>query len=321
MNEQSNNLSKLSPNELNELLYYIINNKFAYRKSLGLNENVTFGIEIEYERMIKYFVDKFIRKNYPYWISKKDESLTFGGEIASPIMKDEIKYWKQIKEICTYLKTKHVITDDGAAGHIHIGAHILGKDIIKWRKFLKTYTIFEDIIFKALYGDSNNPRKKINEFASPISDIIYKRLSIINKLDDTNRLKNKLPGFSKSQAINFMNIVSLDLDQEYEKNTIEFRSPNGTVNENVWQNNINILTKLIINSNNIDEELLDYYINNCRASADKIYTYNEVCLKKALIFSDLIFENEIDKLYFLKQYIKNFMPSSSMPFKKIKSKK
>ena len=36
------------------------------------------------------------------------------------------------------------------------------------------------------------------------------------------------------------------------------------------------------------------------------YRYNEVCLKDALEFVDLVFDSNIDKIYFLKQYLKDF---------------
>lgn len=112
-----------------------------------------------------------------------------------------------------------------------------------------------------------------------------------------------------------MNINTMNINKVFEKNTIEFRSPNGSADEIVCQNNINALIKLIINSKEIDEEFLNYKLKD-RASVEKIYTYNEVYLKKALEFADLIFEDDIDKIYFLKQYIKDFKESSNLPFEK-----
>ncbi|MBR2708000.1 MAG: amidoligase family protein [Bacilli bacterium] len=315
----SDKFSKLDNKKLLELLSYIVNENLKYRD--GLDIDATFGIEIEYEGILKYMINRHIKNNFQTWKIKEDESLVFGSEIISPIMTDEIEYWKQIKEICKFLKRMHVVTNDNAAGHIHIGTHILGKDIEKWRKFLKTYTIYEDILFRFLYGDKISARKRILKYSKPISDLLKLELDKINHLEDINQIKNILPPYSKTQAINFMNIKTSCIDLLAEKNTIEFRSPNATVDEIVWQNNINTLAKLIINSKNIDESFLDYKISeNENATEKRMYTYNEICLKKALEFTDLIFDKDIDKIYFLKQYIKKFKQSNSLPYEKKKVK-
>lgn len=315
MKSTSDEFSKYSNKELQELILYILKEELKYRENIGIQEDATFGIEIEYEGLLKNIINRYIRKNYPKWNVKSDESLIVGSEITSPIMNDEIKYWKQLKEICEYLKKKHAITNDNAAGHIHIGAHILGKDIEKWRKLIKVYAIYEDILFRFLYGDKISARREILVYSRPISDQIVNRLEKINELEDIKQIKNVLPPYSKSQAVNFMNINTMYIDSVFEKNTIEFRSPNGTINEIVWQNNINTLIKLIINSKDIDEDLLNYKIKK-HASEEKIYTYNEVYIKKALEFIDLIFDDDLDKIYFLKQYIKDFKESSYLPLKK-----
>lgn len=316
MENTSDKFSKLNPSELQEMILYILKENLEYRDNLDIKDNITFGIEIEYESLLKIFIDKYIKKNYSSWKVKSDESLILGSEIISPVMNDEIIYWKQLKEICIYLKKRNVITDDNAAGHIHIGTHIIGKSIEKWRKFIKTYAIYEDILFRFLYGDKISARKKILDYSRPISDLIANRIDKLDKLEDIRQIKSALPPYSKGQAINFMNINTLYIDSFHEKNTVEFRSPNATVDEIVWQNNINALIKLIINSEKIDEEFLDYKIKT-GALDKKTYSYNEINLKKALEFIDLIFESEIDKLYFLKQYIKDFQAASNLPFEQM----
>ena len=91
----------------------------------------------------------------------------------------------------------------------------------------------------------------------------------------------------------------------FNKNTVEFRSPNATIEEIVWQNNINAFTKLMLAATKglIDEECLDYKISNF---TNYDFMYKEICLKSVLEFVDLIFDNNLDKIYFLKQYFKDF---------------
>ena len=57
----------------------------------------------------------------------------------------------------------------------------------------------------------------------------------------------------------------------------------------------------------IDSEFLDYKLNHeYFPYLENEYLYNEVNLKKVLEFVDLIFDNNLDKIYFLRQYLKGF---------------
>lgn len=294
--------SQLRGKELEELIEYIINTKLIYRKGLGLEETVSFGIEIEYERALKQIVDAYIKYNFPGWNSKEDESLTIGGEITSPIMGDGEKYWQELKEVCTFLKRLHVITTDNAAGHIHIGSQILGNEVESWRKFVKTYAVYEDILFRFLYGEMQKGRKRIKIYAAPISGMIIKSINDIEEAKTLQQLLWHLPLDQKTKAINFTNVNSYDTARRKYKNTIEFRMPNGTANEIIWQNNINALTKLLLASETIDEDFLDYQIEH--ENTPSSITYEEICLRKALELVDLIFDSDIDKIQFLNQYLK-----------------
>lgn len=299
--------SQLRGKQLEELIEYIINAELTYRNDLGIDEQVSFGVEIEYERALRQIVDTYIKYKFPQWHSKDDASLTLGGEITSPIIGDDEKHWRELKAICTFLKRLNVITNDNAAGHIHIGAQILGDDLESWRKFAKTYAIYEDILFRFLYGEMQKGRKKIKTYAAPISKMIIKSIDEINSSKTPQELIWALPLYKKEKAINFTNVNIHDIARKKYKNTIEFRIPNGTVNEIIWQNNINALIKLLLAQKNIDEEFLDYQITNENIPAS--ITYEEICLRKAIELVDLIFEEDIDKVYFMKQYLKQKKPS------------
>ena len=87
------------------------------------------------------------------------------------------------------------------------------------------------------------------------------------------------------------------------RNTIEFRSPNGTFEPVIWQNNLNLFTKMIEKVKTIDVEKLYYdYFSNFSISVNE---YNKIYFEDAIRFADLIFDKNIDKMYFLRQYLKN----------------
>ena len=94
----NNNLSQLRGYDLLELLEIIENLFIEYRNNLQLPPNITFGVEIEYERTNKTVVDEYIESNFPKWYSGYDPSLNSGGEIDSPILRDEKQCWKELKK-------------------------------------------------------------------------------------------------------------------------------------------------------------------------------------------------------------------------------
>lgn len=311
--EKNDNFAFLRGMDLQQLLVETENYLLEYREKLDLPNNVTFGIEIEYENVFKKMVDKFIKNNLKKWESINDDSLSFGGEITSPVMVDNIEYWQDLKIVCEYLSKKKANTSNNAGGHIHIGTCILGKDIDAWKSFLKLYTIYENVIFRFVYGDKISSRKKMLKYAPPIADSIY---NIIPSIDRANSLfdiallaqKNTLLN-SKYAALSFFHVNFNNPENNNMKNTLEFRSPNATTNAVIWQNNINAFTKMLVASKNqvMEEDFLDYKLKHeFLPYLGNEYMYNEVNLKNVLEFVDLIFDNNLDKVYFLRQYLKNF---------------
>lgn len=295
--------TKLTSKELKEILKYIDNKTLEYRDKLDIPEDITFGIELEYEKIPKEIVDLYIKKYLPTWESSTDASLKNGGEVISQIMRDKPKYWTQIKK--AYRLMKYSDTYHNAGGHIHIGANILGDDLNKWKLYLKLYTAYENILYRFYYGDKLNGRKYLFKYARPVADRFHGRIDDIESIED---LKKLLYFNNKYNALNFNNNSFLNSDSPIvNKNTIEFRIPNATKSEIICQNNINTSIKQLLCVSEINEDFLDYKLNNEYISFyDNPYLYNIVNLKNALEFVDLVFDNTQDKIYFLKQYLKNY---------------
>lgn len=295
--------------DLQDLIVETENYLLEYRDKLNLPSDVTFGVELEYEGILKSKIDIFINRNLKEWTSKRDGSLNSGGEIISPVMIDEIKYWQELKKVCNHLSKRKADTLHNAGGHIHIGTCVLGEDIEAWRNFLKLYTAYENIIFRFIYGDKISGRKKLFQYAPPIADLLHEELSNINKVDSLSHLSCFLPMYERYAALNFRNVDFRDPKNKCWKNTLEFRSPNATTSEIIWQNNINTFTKMLLVSRDkaMDEEFLDYKLSHeYLPYSGNEYMYNDVSLKNALEFVDLVFDNNLDKIYFLRQYLKNF---------------
>ena len=202
-----------------------------------------------------------------------------------------------------------MVTTNNAGGHIHVGAHILKGDYNYWRKFIKLYATYEHVLFRFLYGDKITARKNLIKYARPISNKVFMNIKLINEAKDMNEIRSAILAKDRYQSINFNNINFLKSSLKAYRNTVEFRSPNSSVDEVIIQNNINALTKLInsVKDSDFDEEFIDYKIEHSDISSQKRdVMYNEVCLKDSLELVDLIFDNNKDKIYFLKQYLKEF---------------
>lgn len=295
--------------DLQELIVQIENYFLEYREQLDLPNNLTFGVELEYEKVSRKTISNYVKKNLYDWNSKSDGSLESGGEVISPVMTDQKKYWQELKEICDFLSKKKADTMHNAGGHIHLGVCILGDDVEAWRQFLKLYMIYESVIFRFIYGDKIGGRKKLYKYAPPISDKLYNYLSLINQAKNIMEIRYSLPTDDRYYALNFCNVDFYDPKTSTHKNTLEFRSPNASTNAVIWQNNINTFAKMLIASKTkvMDEEFLDYKLKNEYFTySGNEQLYNNICLKNALEFSDLVFDNNLDKIYFLRQYLKDF---------------
>lgn len=305
-NNRNDKFSSFRGIDLQELIVQIENFMLEYRTTLNLDKNVTVGMEIEYEKLNQSIVDDYVYNNNLLWDSKDDGSVS-GGEITSPKCMDTIKTWHELRNICEFLKKQKATTDYKAGAHVHIGAHILGKDIKTWLNFLTIYVVYKHILFRYSFNNQISGRKYMLEYATPVADRIYQTLKLINKCKNVSELYDLLPD-DKRQAINFQHVKFYDILNDKIKNTIEFRMPNGTIEEVIWQNNVNTFSKLILSSKSptFDREFLEYKLENERVSSNNIIMYNVVCLKNALEFVDLIFDNNLDKAYFLKQYLKGF---------------
>ena len=304
---KNNYFSYLRGSDLQEVLVDVENYFLTYRDTLNLPQELTFGVELEYEKLFKILTDEFLDVNFLYsWKSINDGSLTLGGEVVSPILNDDISTWDQLQKICQFLAKYNADTFHNAGGHIHIGANILGEDIESWKIFLKLYTIYEHVLFRFAYGDKLNARKGIKNYAFPSKENLNMALLFLDDAIDLSDIYYAIPNHSRYQALNLSNVHFIMFEtQKKFINTIEFRFPNASSSEIVWQNNINAFAKMLLTAKNklIDEEFLDYKI---KASKDEYINYDFIDLNGALEFVDLVFDNNLDKIYFLRQYFKNY---------------
>lgn len=325
----NDNLSKMNISDQINILFQIKQYSLELRNILNISNNITFGLEIEFENAKRNIIESELLKQYKtgIWPVVNDESLYNGGEINSPILTDTINTWTDLEEICTIV-SKNAYVLDNTGGHIHIGMNILGNNPKYWANFVKLWMAYENIIFRFLYGEYTTPRNNILNQARPISKDLIDKLesgritNYENKLNASYIIKLLDSGESfierRKRSINFTNISNID-PYKYDYNqfmqTIEFRSPNGSFNPIIWQNNINLLIKLLLyaKSDNFDEETIINRIKLLKEDniPSNIYKYSRIYNEQLLELCDLIFTNNLDKIYFIRQYYKDGTVSSN----------
>lgn len=309
-------LSLMKGIDLQELLYRLDNYYLELREKLGFSDSVTFGLELEFEKAERRRIDEKLENAglYPEWDLKNDASLDRGAEINSAILRDKEENWISLRNVCDIVK-EHAIIGKNSGGHIHIGTQVLGSNKEHWLNFIKLWSIYENIIFRFLYGDSLTHRASLERYAPPMAKSLWEEYNSLKRVIARNMsfayMISELQ-YDRYNAINFHNVSN---PREYcSRNTIEFRCPNGTLEPVIWQNNVNLLVNILKYSkdSSFDNDTID---KRKEINADKYYElewYNQIYLVQALELADMLFDNNLDKVYFLRQYLKSFQIGASV---------
>lgn len=301
-------LSKLSERELKEYKEFLSEYYIDYRESLNLDDNIQFGIEIEYDDFPKVRVDDFFMLREPNWTSTYETSLPFGGEAVSPILKDNKSSWDSIKEVCEFLRIAGANESESAGAHIHVCADIIGTNVYNWEKLIKLIMAYENVLYRFSAGEYTRLRDNFRTVCPPIAlDLLEYYLE---KKDADASFTNigimSMLNKSRFQSFNFRNLKLYNIYDRVGKNTIEFRFPNATLEPIIWQNNINTFVRFLLASKNeIDDEYVDYRIDKLYDHYDDGF-YDYIDEEGALHFADQVFNNDLDKAAFLREYYKDF---------------
>ena len=323
-------LSSISKKDLEDILNVLNKYYLEFRDKLGLSFKETFGIEIEIENYIEWGKFKFFELPSQLsnvlgngkWDVRNDLSLYQGREFVSPILTDKKEDWESIKMACEFSSAVGKI-DVNCASHIHGGAQILGENYIYWYRFFKLWSIYENVIYRFFYGEYLTNRPKMLKYARPAASFLDERLKLLKsnteyKLIDMLRIiepKGVDEKYTKNFGISYWRMLAddnYDLYEDFNKMndgcTLECRVPNPTLDEIVWQNNINFFIKLMLfcKSDKFNDDILDRRKKEVFENFSNLPMYSNIYLEQAIELSDMIFDNNLDKLYFLRQYVKSF---------------
>lgn len=229
---------------------------------LDLPSSMTLGAEIECvgayktdildleKRLAKYGVDylhKF-RVKYDTSVMKNDKKQQLGAEVVTGVMEDTIEDWTNFRNACLFLKAIGCEANRTCGGHIHIGTNTLGVDKKAWEVFLKTWAEAEPLIYMISNRRGEKTRKGVDHYAK-LSD------SSIHSIDwKSVKIKDENDVFRIAEAISYdswmmyddryrgLNLTNVGLK---EKNTVEFRLSNGSVDYGVWRENMMLYGRMM----------------------------------------------------------------------------
>ena len=196
------------------------------------------------------------------------------------------------------------------------------------------WSVYENIIYRFSYGEYLTHRLKTNIYAKPAAKFFDEGLvNIQGKLNDKlYKVLYHIYPFSskidnlKTYSLSYWHMLcdaNYEIYEDYNKVnrycTIEYRCSNGTFDEIVWQNYINFFVKMMVycKSEYFDEEILNRRKEKLGNIFNNIEEYSKIYLEQVLEFYDMIFDNNLDKIYFLRQYLKSF-EVSQISFSKAK---
>ena len=343
-------ISEIKSDDLEQLMFWLNKYYLEYRNGIGIDESITFGIEIEMEHFrcsVEEYYDFQLLINQivgnDRWDTKNDLSLRhgigyetkFGREISSDILTDTRKTWIDIANVCKVASLYGSIGGKSGA-HVHVGAQILGSNTLYWYRFLKLCSVYENIIYRFGYGEYLNHRPMMESKTKPAALLYQSKLPEIEKMLDGDlihilwKLNPKQESSSldllKYYGISFWHMLCDDdwnLYQNYDVCnkycSVEYRAPNGTFDPIIWQNNINFFVKLLLycKSLRFNDDIISKRREKIYNDLGDINRYAEIYYEQALELCDMIFDNNLDKIYFMRQYLKSF-EKANKPFVRAK---
>lgn len=298
---------------MDNIMSKVYNTDFNYDTVINISKDITFGTEIEFSGACYNDVQKLLKKqnNRLNGYKLKDDATVqcfglnskVGGELTTPICNDNIKTWKNLKYACELLISADAKINRNCSSHIHVGSNIFENNIKYSMRFFKLWAVYEDIIFYFCCNENKTLRNNINSYSKEIGRDIFLMYDqyYYNDSEIFEHLTSALK--SKTHAIRLSDF-----------NTIEIRVPAGTLNPTIIQNNINFFIKMILycKSNKYNERMINEKLEKYNKTKLVIERYNDIDIEKACELANLIFDNELDKIKFLKQYLKVFKKNNRL---------
>lgn len=245
-----------------ESLYNMVrdpsNIDYQYENVLGGSQN-TFGIEIEFVGANLNSVardlhaaglvpspthDSYHSNRVPgMWAVERDGSVSsgdIGGEVISPVLTDTPETWRQLEKVCEIIKRNGGRVDVRCGGHVHVGADPLDERSWRWIRLARIVAGFEDVIYRiAAGGESGGVHRgesRSFNYSAPMPDA-SQQFFRDRRVNPNNLISQLSP--SRYYGLNLRNVGPGN------KNTVEFRHFNGSLDPKQIQANVKISNAIV----------------------------------------------------------------------------
>lgn len=181
------------------------------------------------------------------WRLERDGSVSIGaggGELVSPVLQDTPETWRTIEKICEVAKRHGATINDRCGGHVHISMDPLDTARQRWKRFFKSVSSFEDVIYRLAGGSLGRIRSGSRYYArefAPSASSFARRTFNLETENDVRDLARRASNNNRYFGINLTNISDTN-----RPNTVEFRYFNGSLDPAQIQANIKIANGVIV---------------------------------------------------------------------------
>ncbi|OPX87476.1 MAG: putative amidoligase enzyme [Pelotomaculum sp. PtaB.Bin104] len=245
-------------NNLYEMASDSSNIEYQYENVLGGSEN-TFGIEIEFtgadlnavarDMHAAGLVSSSTYNGYHdgrvpgMWAVERDGSVSsgnIGGEVISPVLRDNPETWRQLEKVCEIVRRNGGQVDMRCGGHVHVGADPLDERTWRWMRLARLVSGFEDVIYRvAAGGESGGEHRGVRDnyhYSAPMPVAVDRFFH--NRRVDPNYLISEISP-RRYYGLNLKNVG------QGNKNTVEFRHFNGSLDPKQIQVNVKIANAIV----------------------------------------------------------------------------
>lgn len=217
-----------------DLVQQLIAENKQEAKRIKIPEGMTVGVEIEAANLE-------VNPNlFKRWKAKEEESVENGAEYTSPILTGSENDSHQIYFVCNVLRTMGAQINEKCGGHIHIGDKFL-TTAQSYINLLELWCNTEEILFAISNKAGEITRVgAVEKHAVPLSGKVENALKKQQiYVDDRTREWDLLMEIIDIQKDRYSSINFKNYNHRI-KETIEFRLSNGTLDPDVWVENINL---------------------------------------------------------------------------------
>ena len=250
--------------------------RFTKMPPVTLPDKMTIGVEIESEGLASREEIAGIIGNLS-WKLKPDDTLDDGIEAVPLSGLTPSTAGDEIYGACKALCLSGQTISERCGGHIHIGADYL-TDLQDWKNLRTIWNDTEKILYIISNRKGEIPRKGVLVYARPISGNDESKQEIINLENESDLEKfiveTKIIQGTRYSGINYCNVG------RKEKNTIEFRLPNGTLDPTTWIENINLFGGLVRVSHELSEIMLKSEEQRTEEEKKMLYNYEVIQMEQ-----------------------------------------